>query len=61
MQIDQAIKIIYDYQERYSIPDVLATLEEMHLCFEDLTFHEAQAYRIFMNEARELFRPRETA
>ena len=61
MQIEQAINIIYDYQERYAISGVIETLEEMHLCFEDLTFHEAQAYRIFMNEARELFRQKETA
>lgn len=61
MQIENAIIIIREYQDRYAIKGLLETIEEMHLCFDDLTFHEAQAYRIFMDMAQEFFAPKETA
>ena len=55
MDIKDAIIIIKQYQERYGIKGTLETLEEMHLCFDDLNDREAAAYRTFTYFGREFF------
>ena len=61
MTIEESILIIRKYQEQYGIKGLLETLEEMHLCFDDLNNQEAAAYRTFTYFGREFFAPKETA
>lgn len=61
MTIEDSILIIRKYQEQYGIKDLLETLEEMQLCFDDLNNQEATAYRTFTYFGREFFAPKETA
>jgi len=57
MQIEQAILIIRQYQDQWGIKGLLETLEEMNLCFDDLSYQEATAFRTFMAMGREFFAP----
>ena len=60
MQIEQSILIIRKYQDQNGISGLLETVEEMWNSRNDLTFHEAQAIRIFMDMGREMFAPKES-
>jgi hypothetical protein len=60
MTIEESILIIRKYQDQWGIKGILETLEEMHLCFDDLNFEEASAYRTFTYFGREFFAPKET-
>lgn len=57
MQIEQAILIIRQYQDQWGIKDLLQTLEEMQMCYDDLDHQEALAFRVFMAMGREMFAP----
>jgi hypothetical protein len=57
MQIEQSILIIRQYQDQWGINGLLETLEEMHLCYDDLNHQEALAFRTFMAMGREFFAP----
>ena len=57
MQIEESILIIRQYQDQWSVKGLLETLEEMQMCYDDLSYQEALAFRTFMAMGREFFAP----
>lgn len=56
MQIDQAIEIIEQYRGDYGI-GFLEALIEMRQNPEEFSERQLIAYRVFMNDARQMFQP----
>ena len=56
MQIDQAIKIIEEYRQDYGI-GFLEALIEISQNPEEFSEQQLIAFRIFMNDARQMFEP----
>jgi hypothetical protein len=61
MTCEESILIIRQYQDQWGIPDLLQALEEMQLCYEELNYQEAVAFRTFMAMGYEMFKPKESA
>jgi hypothetical protein len=61
MNCEESILIIRQYQDQWGISDLLQTLEEMQLCYEELNTQEAVAFRTFMAMGYEMFKPKELA
>jgi hypothetical protein len=61
MTCEESILIIRQYQDQWGITDLLQTLEEMQLCYEELNTQEAVAFRTFMAMGYEMFKPKELA
>jgi hypothetical protein len=61
MTCEESILIIRQYQDQWGIPDLLQALEEMQLCYEELNYQEAVAFRTFMSMGYEMFKPKELA
>lgn len=57
MEIKEAIIVVQEFCNRYKCGDFLVALEDMHLCFDDLTVNEVMAYRTVMNTGAKFFAP----
>jgi len=54
------LQIVTQYAIDNTGGDVLAGLEEMQICYDDLDKPERVAYQMFMRAGREMFAPKES-
>ena len=61
MDIADACRIVQEYAELHTGNDILAALQEMESCYDDLDREDRVAYNMFMRDARRMFAPKESA
>lgn len=59
MELGEACEIVTQYAIDNTCGDILAGLEEMEFCYDDLEKEERVAYRMFMAAGRKMFAPKE--
>jgi len=60
MELGEACEIVTQYAIDNTGGDVLAGLEEMQICYDDLDKPERVAYQMFMAAGRKMFAPKES-
>lgn len=60
MELGDACRIVQEYAEIHTGNDILAALQDMESCLDDLDREDRVAYTMFMAAGREMFAPAET-
>ena len=58
MELSDACRIVQDYADLHTGGDVLAGLQDMEFCWDDLDREDRVAYTMFMRAGREMFTER---
>jgi hypothetical protein len=56
MELGDACRLVQEYAELHTGNDVLAALQEMGECYDDLDKEDRVAYNMFMAAGREMFK-----
>ena len=57
MEIGDACTLVKEYADIHTGGDILAGLEDMEACWDDLDKADRVAYTMFMRDARKMFAP----
>ncbi len=57
MNFEQALEVVQNYQQDWTLPGLLEALEQMQDSLDDLTERECRAYRVVFREMAKLFAP----
>jgi hypothetical protein len=55
MDMACAVRLVSEYAELHTAGDVLAALQDMQSCYDDLDKQDRVAYNMFMAAGREMF------
>jgi hypothetical protein len=57
MDMSCAVRLVQEYAEIHTAGDVLAALQDMECCYDDLDKEDRVAYSMFMAAGRKMFAP----
>jgi len=57
MDISDAVQLVKDYADLHTGGDVLAALNDMEFCYDDLDKEDRVAYNMFMAAGKKMFAP----
>lgn len=57
MELADACRIVQDYADLHTGGDLLAGLQDMEFCIDDLDREDRAAFHMFMDAGRKLFAP----
>jgi hypothetical protein len=57
MDMPSAVRLVNEYAEIHTAGDVLAALQDMEFCYDDLDKEDRVAYCMFMDAGRKMFAP----
>lgn len=57
MNFEQALNVVEQYQQDWTLPGLLETLQQMQESVEDLTDQERRAFRVVFTNMAKLFAP----
>ena len=60
MDLSEAGRIVQDYADMHTDGDILAGLQDMEFCLDDLDQEDRVAYTMFMQAGQKMFAPRES-
>lgn len=57
MDLGDAVQLVKDYADLHTEGDVLAALQDMEFCYDDLDKEDRVAYNMFMAAGKKMFAP----
>ena len=57
MELSDAVQLVTDYADLHTGGDVIAALEDMEFCYDDLDKEDRVAYTMFVRAGRQMFAP----
>ena len=60
MELSDACRIVQEYADHHTGGDILAGLQDMECCYDDLDKENRVAYNMFMTAGRKMFALKET-
>jgi hypothetical protein len=57
MEMSDACELVQNYADMHTGGDILAGLQDMEFCYDDLDKEDRVAYNMFMAQGRKMFQP----
>ena len=57
MEMSDACELVQNYADLHTGGDILAGLQDMEFCYDDLDKEDRVAYNMFMAQGRKMFQP----
>ena len=57
MEMSEACELVQNYADIHTGGDILAGLQDMEFCYDDLDKEDRVAYNMFMAQGRKMFQP----
>jgi hypothetical protein len=57
MEMSDACELVQNYADMHTGGDILAGLQDMECCYDDLDKEDRVAYNMFMAQGRKMFQP----
>jgi len=57
MEMSDACELVQNYADIHTGGDILAGLQDMEFCYDDLDKEDRVAYNMFMAQGRKMFQP----